>query len=250
LRGEEQEVRKKEEERRAASDTADAEMVRRRREYEASDAARLSKLEADLAARKAAREKEEVDRRQALSRLAFQAEEAAAAEQAALRAAEAKAAAAGVGDTAGDLADMFSALEEENNEVRRLGVLKLEEFENVKQQMRGEEEKRQQALMSLQQQQEAAVQDTSARLVQRVFRGKRGRDKAREIREAEAEAMEMEMAAMRVQAVIRGHIGRESARKRKFMLQRERAELKGASTLQRVFRRVVCVCVCQLVVCC
>ena len=134
------------------------------------------------------------------------------------------------------LGGMFDDMEGQDKEMRRLGILKMEDFEKVKSELVMAEvrKKEMQDMMArgvvLEREQAACL------IIQSAARGMFGRTHARMTRaRLEQEALE-EISALKMQAVIRGHLGRQRVQAHRFQLYRERLERQASGRIQRVFR--------------
>jgi hypothetical protein len=134
------------------------------------------------------------------------------------------------------LSNMFEQMEAEEAEMKRLGILKLEEYERVKGEMENAHIERKRAMAAMAEAELRELQHNMAIRIQAGYRGHRGRVKA-ELRRIQIEQEEREYAAaMRINNMIRGWIARERVKKMREKEARDREMAEAALNIQRVFR--------------
>jgi hypothetical protein len=134
------------------------------------------------------------------------------------------------------LSNMFEQMEAEEAEMKRLGILKLEEYERVKGEMENAHIERKRAMAAMAEAELRELQHNMAIRIQAGYRGHRGRVKA-ELRRIQIEQEEREYAAAcRINNMIRGWIARERVKKMREKEARDREMAEAALNIQRVFR--------------
>ncbi len=134
------------------------------------------------------------------------------------------------------LGNMFGDMEEQDKEMRRLGILKMEEFERVKEELVIAEVRKKEMEDAMARGAVLEREQAACLVIQAAARGMFGRTKARTTRaRLEQEALE-EISALKMQAVVRGHLGRQRVQAHRFQLYRERLERQAAGRIQRVYR--------------
>ncbi len=134
------------------------------------------------------------------------------------------------------LGNMFGDMEEQDREMRRLGILKMEEFEKVKEELVVAEVRKKQMEDAMARGAVLEREQAACLVIQAAARGMFGRTHARMTRaRLEQEALE-EISALKMQAVVRGHLGRQRVQAHRFQLYRERLERQAAGRIQRCYR--------------
>ena len=134
------------------------------------------------------------------------------------------------------LSNMFGDMEEQDREMRRLGILKMEEFERVKEELVVAEVRKKEMEDAMARGAVLEREQAACLVIQAAARGMFGRTHARLTRaRLEQEALE-EISALKMQAVVRGHLGRQRVQAHRFQLYRERLERQAAGRIQRVYR--------------
>lgn len=134
------------------------------------------------------------------------------------------------------LGNMFGDMEDQDREMRRLGILKMEEFEKVKEELVIAEVRKKQMEDAMARGAVLEREQAACLVIQAAARGMFGRTHARMTRaRLEQEALE-EISALKMQAVVRGHLGRQRVQAHRFQLYRERLERQAAGRIQRCYR--------------
>ena len=134
------------------------------------------------------------------------------------------------------LGGMFDDMEGQDKEMRRLGILKMEDFEKVKEELVLAEVRKKEMLDQMARGVVLEREQAACLVIQSAARGMFGRTHARLTRmRLEQEALE-EISALKMQAVVRGHLGRQRVQAHRFQLYRERLERQAAGRIQRVYR--------------
>ena len=134
------------------------------------------------------------------------------------------------------LGGMFDDMEGQDKEMRRLGILKMEDFEKVKEELVLAEVRKKEMLDAMARGVVLEREQAACLVIQAAARGMFGRTHARMTRmRLEQEALE-EISALKMQAVVRGHLGRQRVQAHRFQLYRERLERQAAGRIQRVYR--------------
>ena len=134
------------------------------------------------------------------------------------------------------LSDMFGDMEKQDEEMKRMGIMKMDEYERVKSDLVMAEVKRKEMEAAMAQGAAFEREAAAALVLQAAARGMAGRKKA-EIRrnQLETEALR-EISAIKMQCVARGHLGRKRAKAMRFALHRQRMERTASVKIQKVFR--------------
>ena len=134
------------------------------------------------------------------------------------------------------LGSMFDDMEGQDKEMRRLGILKMEDFEKVKEELVLAEVRKKEMEDAMSRGVVLEREQAACLVIQAAARGMFGRTHARLTRmRLEQEALE-EISALKMQAVVRGHLGRQRVQAHRFQLYRERLERQASGRIQRVFR--------------
>jgi pimeloyl-ACP methyl ester carboxylesterase len=134
------------------------------------------------------------------------------------------------------LSNMFEQMEAEEAEMKRLGILKLEEYERVKRDMEAAHVERKRAMAAMAEAELRELQHNMAIRIQAGYRGMMGRRRA-EARRIQLEQEEREYAAScRINNMIRGWLARQRVKKMKEKEARDRELAEASLSIQRVFR--------------
>jgi pimeloyl-ACP methyl ester carboxylesterase len=134
------------------------------------------------------------------------------------------------------LANMFEQMEAEEAEMKRLGILKLEEYERVKREMESAHLDRKRAMAAMAEAELLNMQTDMATRIEAGFRGMNGRRRAH-ARRIQLEREELEWAAsLHINNMIRGWLARRRVEAMKAKEARERELAEASLNIQRVFR--------------
>ena len=116
------------------------------------------------------------------------------------------------------LSDMFGDMERQDEEMKRMGIMKMDEYERVKADLVMAEVKRKEMEAAMAQGAAFEREAAAALVLQAAARGMFGRKKAAIRRnQLETEALR-EISAIKMQCVARGHLGRKRAKAMRFAL--------------------------------
>ena len=135
-----------------------------------------------------------------------------------------------------NIKDMFQDLERADEEMKRMGILKMEDYEKVKREMQEAELDRRAREATMEAHELQKYQEGAAHKIQAGYRGMAGRKRFKRIRAKRHEDIRREMAAEKIQAGYRGRVGRELFEAHRRVVMREREELRSAQTIQRTYR--------------
>merc|ERR1711871_808255 len=112
-------------------------------------------------------------------------------------------------------------MEKDNLEMKKLGIMKLEEYEKVKAEMHRAEMKRRAVSQALEDEEKRKLQEAMSMRVQRLFRGHLGRIRFGRFKAAKIKYETEYAAATRIQATRRGLLGRKKYLLHKEIVERE-----------------------------
>ena len=121
-----------------------------------------------------------------------------------------------------DLDKMMDQMEEEEAEMKRMGVMRVEDFEKVKREMGAAQLERESKLRSMAASEQDRIFDEMALRIQNCWRGKASRDAVVKKRKDLEKMVEMQKGALKIQTRIRAFLARARVRT---MLESETREL-------------------------
>jgi alpha-beta hydrolase superfamily lysophospholipase len=136
----------------------------------------------------------------------------------------------------GGMTDMFSDMAKQDEEMKRMGIMKMDEYERVKSDLVMAEVRRKEMEEAMSKGAAFEREHAAAIVIQAGARGMFGRIKASKRRhQLETEALR-EISAIKMQSVARGHLGRKKAKAMRYALHRARMERTASVKIQKCFR--------------
>ena len=135
-----------------------------------------------------------------------------------------------------DLATMFEQMEKDEAEMKKLGILKMDEYEKVKQDMYKAEMERKAMAQMLEDAERMKLQERMIVTLQRIVRGGAGRVRFARLKEAKIQRDLEYASATKIQACRRALVGRRKFEARKELVMQEMILGESIRLLQRVAR--------------